>query len=132
MSAEEQDRSTGELVANVGEEIATIVRTEIALAKDDLARSGKRVGIGVGAFGAAGVVSMYGLGVLIAAAVLGLSGVLDPWLAALVVAAVLFVVAGIAALVGKRSVSTAGDPPKERVESVQEDVAAVKGQERTS
>ncbi len=132
MSAEEQDRSTGELVANVGEEIATIVRTEIALAKDDLARSGKRVGIGVGAFGAAGFVAFYGLGVLVAAAVLGLSVVLDPWLAALVVAAVLFVVAGIAALVGKRSVSTAGDPPKERVESVQEDVAAVKGQERTS
>lgn len=132
MSGQEQDRSTGELVANVGEEIATIIRTEIALAKDDLARSGKRVGIGVGAFGAAGVVALYGLGVLVAAAVLGLSGVLEPWLAALVVAAVLFVVAGVAALVGKRSVSTAGDPPKERVESVQEDVAAVKGQERTS
>ena len=132
MSAEEQDRSTGELVANVGEEIATIVRTEIALAKDDLARSGKRVGIGIGAFGAAGFVAFYGLGVLVAAAVLGLSLVLDPWLAALVVAAVLFVVAGVAALVGKRSVSTAGEPPKERVESVQEDVAAVKGQERTS
>ena len=132
MSAEEQDRSTGELVADVGEEIATIVRTEIALAKDDLARSGKRVGIGIGAFGAAGFVAFYGLGVLVAAAVLGLSLVLDPWLAALVVAAVLFVVAGVAALVGKRSVSTAGEPPKERVESVQEDVAAVKGQERTS
>ncbi|GAA2080223.1 phage holin family protein [Aeromicrobium halocynthiae] len=132
MTGPEQDRSTGEIVANVGEDIATIVRTEIALAKDDLARSGKRVGIGVGAFGAAGVVALYGLGALVAAAVLGLSGVLEPWLAALVVAAVLFVVAGVAALVGKRSVSTAGDPPKERVESVQEDVAAVKGQERTS
>lgn len=132
MSAEEQDRSTGELVANVGDEIATIVRTEIALARDDLARSGKRVGIGVGAFGAAGVVAMFGLGVLIAAGVLGLSLVVDAWLAALVVAGVLFLVAGVAALLGKRSVSTAGDPPKERVESVQEDVAAVKGQERTT
>lgn len=132
MSAEEQDRSTGELVANVGDEIATIVRTEIALAKDDLARSGKRVGIGVGAFGAAGVVAMFGLGVLIAAGVLGLSLVVDAWLAALIVAGVLFLVAGVAALLGKRSVSTAGDPPKERVESVQEDVAAVKGQERTT
>lgn len=132
MSAEEQDRSTGELVANVGDEIATIVRTEIALARDDLARSGKRVGIGVGAFGAAGVVAMFGLGVLIAAGVLGLSLVVDAWLAALIVAGVLFLVAGVAALLGKRSVSTAGDPPKERVESVQEDVAAVKGQERTT
>lgn len=132
MSGQEQDLSTGELVADVGEQIATIVRTEIALAKDDLARSGKRVGIGVGAFGAAGVVAMYGLGVLVAAGILGLALVVDAWLAALIVAGVLFLVAGLAALVGKRSVSTAGDPPKERIESVQEDVAAVKGQERTS
>lgn len=121
------DQSTGRLIAQATEDIATLVRAELALAKDDLAQTGKRVGVGVGAFGAAGVVALYGLGVLLAAAVLGLAQVVAGWLAALIVAAVLFVVAGVAALVGKSNVSKVAQAPAERKESVQADVDAVKG-----
>ena len=125
-----QDESTGRLIAQATEDISTLIRAEMQLAKDDLAKAGKRVGVGAGLFGAAGVVALYGLGVLLSAAVLGLANVTDPWLAALIVAIALFVVAGIAALVGKSSVSKATRAPAERVESVQADVAAAKG--RTS
>ncbi len=125
-----QDESTGRLIAQATEDISTLIRAEMQLAKDDLAKAGKRVGVGAGLFGAAGVVALYGLGVLLSAAVLGLANVTDPWLAALIVAIALFVVAGIAALVGKSSVSKATQAPAERVESVQADVAAAKG--RTS
>ncbi|RYY42202.1 MAG: phage holin family protein, partial [Actinomycetales bacterium] len=78
-------------------------------------------------FGAAGVIALYGLGVLLSAAVLGLANVTDPWLAALIVAVALFVVAGVAALLGKSNVSKVAQAPAARVESVQADVAAAKG-----
>ncbi len=136
MTAPEEDRgsesaSTGELIARASEEIGTIVRTEIALAKDDLAQTGKRVGIGAGSFGLAGILALYGIGALLAAAILALaSGPFEPWLAAVFVASCLFLVAGLAAFFGKSSLGKAADPPKERVESVQEDVAIVKDRER--
>jgi membrane protein len=122
-----QDESTGRLIAQATEDISTLIRAEMQLAKDDLAQAGKRVGVGAGLFGAAGIVALYGLGVLLSAAVLGLANVTDPWLAALIVAVALFVVAGVAALVGKRNVSKVAQAPAKRVESVQADVAAAKG-----
>lgn len=126
MSADE--RSTGQLIAQATEDISTLIRSEMQLAKSDLAEAGKRAGVGAGLFGAAGVVALYGLGVLISAAVLGLANVTDPWLAALIVAAVLFVVAGVAALLGKRSVGRTGEAPAARKASVQADVQAARGE----
>lgn len=122
-----QDESTGRLIAQATEDISTLIRAEMQLAKDDLSQAGKRVGIGAGMFGVAGIIALYGLGVLVSAGVLGLTNVTDPWLAALIVAAGLFVVAGVAALVGKSSVSKATQAPGKRVESVQADVDAAKG-----
>ncbi|KQO36578.1 phage holin family protein [Aeromicrobium sp. Leaf245] len=127
MTAAPQDESTGRLIAQATEDISTLIRAEMALAKDDLAQAGKRVGVGAGLFGAAGVIALYGLGVLLSAAVLGLANVTDPWLAALIVAVALFVVAGAAALLGKSNVSKVAQAPAARVESVQADVAAAKG-----
>lgn len=124
-----EDASAGELVAQLTEDISTLVRDEVALAKRDLATAGKRAGLGVGLFGAAGAVAWFGLGTLIAAAVLGLATTMAAWLAAVIVAVLLFVIAGIAAVVGKQSVQKAPDPPRERVESVKSDVAAVRGEE---
>jgi membrane protein len=127
VTAAPQDESTGRLIAQATEDISTLIRAEMALAKDDLAQAGKRVGVGAGLFGAAGVIALYGLGVLLSAAVLGLANVTDPWLAALIVAVALFVVAGVAALLGKSNVSKVAEAPAARKESVQADVAAAKG-----
>ena len=123
MSAD--DRSAGQLVSDLTEDVSTLVRDEVALAKADLATSVKRVGIGAGLFGAAGVIVWFAFGVLVAAAVLGLATAVDAWLAALIVAVALFAVAGIAALVGKGSVQKAPEPPQHRVESVKADVDAI-------
>ena len=130
MSAD--DQSAGQLVSQLTEDIATLVRDEVALAKRDLATAGKRAGVGVGLFGAAGVIAVFGLGTLIATAVLGLATALDAWLAALIVAVALFVIAGVAALIGKSSVGKAPEPPKDRVDSVKADVAAIKPGDHTT
>jgi hypothetical protein len=118
--------STGELIAQATADISTLIRDEIELAKKDLATSGKRLGIGAGMFGAAGTLALYGLGALVAAAILGIGEALDAWLAALIVGGALFILAGIAALVGKTRVSRVAEAPRERVESVKADVAAAR------
>lgn len=65
---------------------------------------------------------------LSATAILGLALVVDGWLAALIVAIVLFAGAGVAALVGKKEVAQATPPAPERaIAGVREDVATLKG-----
>jgi MFS family permease len=120
------DASTSELVQRASEQISRLVRDELALAKAELAEKGKHAGVGVGLFGGGGALALYGVGALIASGVLALALVMPGWLAALIVAVVLFVVAGILALVGKKQVSQAVPPmPKAAADSVRADVDAV-------
>ena len=121
------DRSLGDLVKFVSEDLSHLVRSEIKLAQVEVTEKAKGVGAGIGAFGAAGVLALFGLGLLLTTAVLALSLVLPAWLAALIVTVVVFAIAGIAALVGKKKVSEAAPPlPTKAVESVKEDVAEIK------
>jgi len=126
-----QDEPIGDLVKRLSEQTSQLVRDEIRLAQLELQEKGKRAGMGAGMFGGAGVVALYGVGVLIAAAVLGLATALEPWIAALIVAVVLFAVAGILALTGKKQVEQATPPkPEEAIDSVQRDVEEVKERAR--
>lgn len=123
-----QSEHVGALVSQLTSDVSRLVRDELQLAKAELKVKGKEAGVGVGLFGGAGTVALYGLGALIAAAILGLAYVVPAWLSALIVAAVLFVIAGIAALLGKRHVSHAGPPvPQHAVDGVHEDLEALKG-----
>ncbi len=125
-----QERSTGELVKQMSEQVSMLVRDELKLAQLEMTRKGKQAGIGVGMFGGSGLIALYGLGCLIACAILGISRVLAPWLSALVVGVALLAVAGIAALVGKSRLQQATPPvPQEAVQSVKTDVDEIK--ERT-
>jgi uncharacterized membrane protein YqjE len=121
------DRSVGDLVSSVSTDLSRLVRDEIRLAQVEVTEKAKKAGVGVGAFGAAGVLALYAVGVLLAAAVLGLATVLPGWLAALIVGVVVLVVAGIAALIGKKKVEEAAPPvPTRAVESVKTDVQEIK------
>jgi uncharacterized membrane protein YqjE len=119
--------STSELVNQAAAQISTLVRDELALAKAELAEKGKRAGIGGGLFGGAGVLALYGLGLLLALAVVLLDLVWPLWLAVLVVMVVVFAAAGVAALIGRRELKNAVPPvPQDAVASTQADVQTVK------
>ncbi|NUR96013.1 MAG: phage holin family protein [Kribbellaceae bacterium] len=124
----EESPHVGELVSQATSDLSRLVRDELELAKVELKQKGKEAGVGAGLFGGAGTLALYGLGVLIAAAILGLATALPGWLSALIVAAVLFAVAAVAALLGKRHVTRANPPvPKRAVDGVHEDLEALKG-----
>jgi hypothetical protein len=127
-SAVSGDRTVAELVHDLSEQMSTLIRDEIRLARAELSEKGKRAGIGAGLFGGAGIAALYGVGALLFAVGLGLAKVVDGWLAALIVAVALFVIAGIMALVGRGQVKQAVPPvPEQTVQSVKADVETVKG-----
>ena len=123
-----QDPTLGALVHDLSEQTSALVRSEVELAKAELAAKGKAAVIGAGLFGAAGLLGFFGAGVLIATAILALALVLPAWAAALIVAVVLLAAAGVAALLGKGKVSEATPAAPERaVEGVKQDVETIKG-----
>lgn len=123
------EASLGELVSQVTQQIPELVRSEIRLAQAELAEKGKKAGMGAGMFGAAGVLALYGLGALFATLILVLALFLPAWAAALIVTGLIFAVAGVAALVGKKKVQQATPPKPERaLDGVKQDVATVKGE----
>lgn len=121
------DASLGELVAAVSQQTGRLVRDEMRLAQAEMAAKGKKAGLGAGLFGGAGLLSLFGLACLISAAALGLTYVVPGWAAALIVGALLFAVAGVAALIGKREVTEATPPvPEEAVAGVKQDLQVIK------
>ena len=122
-----ENASTGQLIGQLTEQISRLVRDEARLAQAEVTQKAKRLGVGAGLFGGAGLFAFFGLAVLIATAVLALALVLPAWLAALIVAVVLFAVAGVLALVGKKDVEKGSPPvPTEAISSVKADIATVK------
>lgn len=120
--------STGDLVSRLSQDVSVLIRDELRLAQAEVSGKAKKAGVGAGILGTAGIIALYGVGVLIATAILALALVLDAWLAALIVGVALLAVAGVAGVVGKKRVTEAAPPlPTEAVESVKRDVAAAKG-----
>ncbi len=121
-----EERTLGQLVAQASDDLSGIVRAEIALAKAELRADVKNAALGGGLFGAAGYLGLLASIVLVIAAAYGLVAAgLSPWLAFLIVAVVLLVLAGILALVGKSRLGRLG-PPERTIRSAQATIAAVK------
>ena len=125
--ADHQEPSTGELVKRLSEQVSTLVRDELKLAQLEMTRKGKQAGIGAGMLGGSGVIALYGVGCLLACAILGLSRVLEPWLAALIVGAALLLVSGVAALLGRARLKKAAPlVPAQATDSVKADVNEIR------
>jgi len=121
------DRPVSELIQRASQQTATLVRDEIRLAQLELQEKGKRLGMGAGMLGGAGLVAVFGVGALVAALILALATVLDAWLAALLVAVGLLALAGMLALTGKGKLEQATPPvPEEAIESTKHDVETIK------
>jgi ABC-type multidrug transport system fused ATPase/permease subunit len=119
------DQPIGDLLSRFAEDSSTLVGQEIALAKAEIARQVGRAATVASFFGGAVALALAALGALTAAAVLGLSLVVDAWLAALIVGGGLLVLAAAAALTAKERLEDVARLPTEAVEGIQEDAAEV-------
>jgi uncharacterized membrane protein YqjE len=121
------ERSVSDLVRDLSQQSSELARKEVELAKAEMELKAKRLGIGAGAFGAAGLVGLFALGGLTATLILALATAIEGWLAALIVTAVYAAIAGVLALIGKSRIDAGTPPVPERaIDTTKEDVEHVK------
>ena len=127
MSTPSQDQSLGELVAKATADVSTLMRKEVELAKVEIKREVVNAGKGAGAFGAAGVAALLGLLFLSIALAYGISKLIGDHVGwgFFIVAVLYLLVAGAAALFGKKSLAKVG-PPEKTIETLKDDVAFAK------
>ena len=121
------DHSVGTLVKQGSEQLSQLLRQELKLAQTEIARKGKRAGMGGGLFGAAALLGFFGLAALITAAIVAVAIPLALWASALIIGGGLLLFAGLLALAGKAKVKRAVPPvPGEAVDSVRHDLETIK------
>ena len=121
------EKSLGQLVSELSEQGARLVRAEIDLAKAEITGRAQQLGVGAGLIVAGAVLALYLLGAGIATSIIVLDLWLDLWLAALIVCAFLLLVIVILVLIGINRVKAGSPPtPAKAIENVQHDIAAVK------
>jgi Putative Actinobacterial Holin-X, holin superfamily III len=123
--------SVGELFSGVAEDLSTLLRQEVELAKAELRESASRAGKGAGLLAGAGI---SGHMVLLFASVAAWWGIGDAtgrgW-AALIVAAIWLIIAAVLGLTGRREISAVSGVPQ-TAETVKQIPNAVRGNEGTS
>jgi hypothetical protein len=125
------DASVPELIGRLAEDLSTLVRKEVQLAKTEILEKVKGLGLGVGLFGGAGAIGFLAFGSLTAAIILGLGQVMPHAIAALIVAVFYALVAFTVFLAGRKRLKTAAPPvPTETIDQMKEDMQWLKG--RTS
>jgi uncharacterized membrane protein len=122
----EAERSLGEIVRGLTEDISVLVRSEIAMAKLELKQAVSKLSGGVAMFGAALFCALFGLAFLLVTGILALALIMPAWLAALIVAVILFIAAGVLAMAGKKKFSSLNFMPNETISQVKQDIDTIK------
>ncbi|MBX3091123.1 MAG: phage holin family protein [Cryobacterium sp.] len=118
------------MIASLPGLLIDLVKSELDQLKQELLRKLKHAGIGVGLLVAASVFGFFALGVLTAAAILGLAVVLPAWLASLIVAIVLLLIMALLIVMGVGQLRKGTPEPTETISSVRRDVRVIKGLKR--
>jgi peptidoglycan/LPS O-acetylase OafA/YrhL len=122
-----RESPTSELFRRLLTDVRLIFGRQAQLAKLELEDKGSRLRTAGVEIAAAVVVAVFGVGVLIAAAVLALTIALPAWAAALIVGAVLVAVAAVLFLMGRARLRSLGSlAPTETIEAAREDVAWIR------
>lgn len=119
--------SVTSLLRQLAHEVPALVSKEAALARSEARETLRDTRDGVAAVAGGGAVLLGGYIVLLMAAVYGLSNVVAPWLAALIVGAVA-TLAGLALLeAGKKKFQARSLRPDRTLDSLHKDADAVRG-----
>jgi uncharacterized membrane protein SpoIIM required for sporulation len=128
MEQQRDERSLGELFADLARETSNLVRQEVRLARTEMTEKVTQVGRDGGTIGMGGAIAYAGFLAIVAALILGLGQFLPLWLSALIVG---LVVGGIGYAVlqsGLSALKRANLTPHETIETLKEDAEWVKDQ----
>jgi hypothetical protein len=125
--AAESDRTLGQIFKELTADLSTLFRSEVALLKLEIKDTVAKLGGGIGLFAAAAALAIFGLGFIFVTIVLGLVALgVPPWLSALIVTIVLFVTAGVLAMMGRKKFAEVNFVPDESVRQIKTDIESIK------
>jgi len=127
---EEGDRSIPSVLQDIGTNVREIVRSEVKLAKIELADTAQRVRSASTMLGGGGVLGIYAVGFFLLAAMLALEIVLPGWLASLIVGVLAAIGAAIGISKGREVLKTVR-PPEKTIQTVKEDLLWTKEQAKS-
>ena len=124
------DRSVSEVLQDIFGNLQDIVRSEIRLAKTEITTEAAKAASASKILATGAVLLIYAGGLLLLASVYALSTVLQPWLAALVVGALVLVVAAILVSTGRRRMKVVRPAAERTMKNLKENVQWLKDQTR--
>jgi hypothetical protein len=121
MERQKDDRSIGELFAELANETSTLVRQEVQLAKTEITQKVTSAGKDAGMIGAGGALAYAGLLAIIAAVIIGLGQLIPMWLSALIVGLVVVGIGYMLIQQGLTALKRIDPTPRQTIESLKED-----------
>ena len=121
-----QESSVGQLISEISDDLSTLIRQEIELAKAEVRQEARKAGRAAGMLGAAGFAGYMVALLLTLAVVAGLSNVMDPGWAALLVAVVWAVAGAVLYVTGRQRLRAVSPVPRQTVETLKEDAQWLK------
>lgn len=126
-TATESDRSLGTIIKDLTADLSMLLRSEIALLKLELKDAAGKLGGGAAMMGAAVFLGLIGMAFLFVTITLGMIALgMAPWLSSLIVTVVLFAVAAVLVILGKKKLAGVNFVPNESIEHIKSDIDAIK------
>lgn len=116
-----QRESFGELLGQLANNSAALVRDEIALAKQEMSEKIVSFKAGVIVLAVGAVIGLLAVLTLLAAAVIGLGNIIGPGYSALLIGVVLAVIAGVTTAMGMGRLKRTSLKPEQTIETLEED-----------
>ncbi|MDP9351198.1 MAG: phage holin family protein [Chloroflexota bacterium] len=122
------DRSLGELFAELTKETTTLVRQEVQLAKTEMSQKATEVSKDVGFLAAGGALAYAGLLAIIAGVVLALGEFIPLWVSALLVGLVVVGIGYYLVQKGLKALKQVSPAPEQTIQTLKEDKEWAKDQ----
>jgi len=120
------DTSIGDLIGNISNDLSTLFRQEVELAKVELKEEASKAGKAAGMLGVAGFAGYLAIVLLSFAAVFGLANVMDAGWAALIIAVVWGIIGAVLFVTGRNKLKTVDPMPRRTVDTIKEDAQWLK------
>ncbi len=120
------ETSVGELIGNITNDLSTLFRQEVELAKAELKQEASKAGKAAGMLGVAGFAGYLAVVLLSFAAVFGLANVIDAGWAALIIAVIWGLIGAVMYVTGRNKLKTVDPVPHRTVDTIKEDAQWLK------
>ena len=121
------ERTLGQLVASATQDISALIRSEIELAKAEIAVQAKKAGVGGGLLAGAAVVLFYSVYFIFITLAEGIQAMgLPRWASFLIVTVFMLLVAAVLGWLGIRKMKTVQPSPDRAIATTQQSVAGIK------